>query len=77
MTRAVVRIYRDPESPDSFIAKIVEGPAAGYVTQGETIAEAQYMAADLLKTMDAPDDTVIEFSITETQPMAVLLTADA
>jgi hypothetical protein len=75
MTRATVRIYRDPESPDSFIAEVIDGPATGYVTQGETIAEAQYMAADLLKTMDAPEDTVIDFSITETQPMTTLLIA--
>jgi hypothetical protein len=44
-----------------------------YVTQGETVDETRFMAADLLATLGASDDTVIAFDVADEATVGGLL----
>jgi hypothetical protein len=44
-----------------------------HVTQGKTVDEARFMAADLLAVLGAPDETVIVFDVADEATVGGLL----
>ncbi len=66
-----VDIARDPEAPEFWLASFVFA-GRDYVTQGYTIAEARFMAGDLLRQEGAQGDTAVHFDIHDEAALATL-----
>ena len=71
MTVANVEIARDPEAPEFFLA-IVRFGDEEHGTQGSSVDEARFMAADLLRTCDVPEETTVQFVIRDEARLAAL-----
>ena len=69
-----VTILRDAEDPAQhwWLARVAFN-GRPYVTQGESVEEARFMAADLLATLGAGDDTVIAFDVADEATVGGLL----
>lgn len=76
MTVANVEIARDPESPRFFLA-VVRFDDEEHATQGSSVDEARFMAADLLRTLEVPEQTIVRFVIHEEAPLSALPRARA
>ncbi len=72
MNSVTVTIRRDPECPDWWLAHFALDDRP-YGTQGATVDEARYMAADLLKLVGAAEDTVVTFAYDDRESLASLL----
>jgi hypothetical protein len=72
MSAVSVRILRDPESPDWWLANFTFGDRS-YTTQGTIIEEARYMAADLLRLAGADADTAVTFTLDDTETLSSVL----
>ena len=72
MNAVTVTILRDPESPPWWLANFTFGDQS-YTTQGATVDEARYMAADLLTLMGAGADTDVMFVLDDHETLASVL----
>jgi|GEM_PF-4150480 len=74
MNSVQVTILRDAEDPEHhwWLAQVAFN-GRPYVTQGETVEDARFMAADLLATLGATDDTVIAFDVADEATVGGLL----
>jgi ADP-ribose pyrophosphatase YjhB (NUDIX family) len=72
MTVANVKIARDPEAPESSFLAIVRFDGEEHATQGDTVDEARFMAADLLRTLDVPEETTVRFVVRDEAPLSEL-----
>jgi hypothetical protein len=67
-----VRILRDPESPEWWLAKFEYG-GRSWCTQGAIVDEARYMAADLLTIAGVDEDALITFTYNDRETLKALL----
>jgi hypothetical protein len=72
MNAVTVTLLRDPESPGWWLANFTLGDR-DLTTQGATVDEARYMAADLLRLMDADARTEVTFALDDHESLASLL----
>jgi hypothetical protein len=71
MTVVNVEIGRDPECLQFFLA-VVRFDDEEHATQGYSVDEARFMAADLLRTLDVPEEALVRFVIRDEAPLATL-----
>jgi hypothetical protein len=73
MNAVNVSIHRDPETPGRWWLSTFTFGGRHHTTQGRTVAEARYMAADLASLAGAGDDTTLTFDRGEPATVGALL----
>ncbi|HZO95689.1 MAG TPA: hypothetical protein VFB22_18210 [Candidatus Baltobacteraceae bacterium] len=73
MSNVNVSIQRDPETPGRWWLSRFTFRERRYTTQGRTVNEARYMAADLASLAGADDETTLTFDRGEAATIGALL----